>query len=304
MPLALDYRPKQINEFEGNHALVKSLRGILNRKLKDIPHAFLFHGLSGGGKTTLAGIVANHLKCDPNELYEVNSANFRGIDTARELDKIMRYAPMKGDVRIWVLNEVHQWLAPVQNAMLDTIEKAPAHVFFILTTTDPQKLITPLRKRCVEYEVLPLSDDEMFDLLVTVVEKEDADVPDDIIEKIVAASNGSSRNALQLLEKVIDLPVKEMAAVAMKLDDEETTTKALIDALINRKSWEEVALILKNLTAEPETIRYSVLGYANAILLNNGKNNKQAALIIDCFSKNTYDSGKAGITLMAYEAVL
>ena len=303
MPLAIDKRPKTLKTFEGNEELKKSLSSILNRSITDIPHAFLFTGLSGGGKTTLAGIVANHLKCDSSELYEVNSGHFRGIDSVRELESDMRYGAKKGSVRLWIFNECHKWTNDAQNAILDVIEKAPKHVYFVLTTTDPQKLILPLRKRCIEYQVSPLTDDEMFDFVAGIIETEEADVPDNIIDKIVSVAQGSSRNALQLLEKVIDLPVADMNKVVMLIEDEEATTKELIDAMLKKRPWKEVAGIIKRLTAEPESIRYAVLGYTSAILLN-GASNKQAALILDCFSKNTYDTGKAGIVMAAYEAVL
>lgn len=302
MALAIDLRPKSLNEFAGNQGLKKSLNSILSRKPSDIPHAFLFYGLSGGGKTTLGGIVANHLKCDPIELYEVNSAHFRGIDTAKELESSIRYSPIKGDVRLWIFNECHMWTIPAMNAMLDMIEKAPPHVYFILTTTNPEKIITPLRKRCVEYEVLPLSDDEMFDFLIGIVESEKADVPDEILERIIPIAKGSSRNALQLLEKVIDLDVADMKKVAMELEDEETTIKNLIDALHKKRKWADIAKIIKNLTGEPESIRYAILGYCGAVLLS-GKDDKQYALIMTCFSKNTYDTGKNGIVLAAYDVI-
>ena len=126
-------------------------------------------------------------------------------------------------------------------------------------------------------------------------------MPDEILERIVNAACGSSRNALQLLETVIDLSLAEMKKVSLKLEDEETVTKDLIDALIKKKSWKEVAGILKNLTAEPESIRYAVLGYTNAILLNG--DNKQAARILEAFSRNTYDTGRPGITLAAYDVL-
>lgn len=303
MPLAIDYRPPTLELFEGNEALKKSLGAILKRPLKEIPHAFLFAGISGGGKTTLGGIVANTLKCDPNELYEVNSAHFRGIDTVRDLEKVMRYAPMRGGVRIWIFNECHKITNDGQNALLDIVEKAPAHVYMIFTTTDPQKLILPLRKRCVEYEVLPLNQDEMFNFLDFVIGEEKANVPDEIIEKIVTAANGSSRNALQLLETVIGLSPADMKKAAIRLEDEETVTKDLIDALLKQRPWKEVSNILKKLTGEAETIRYGVLNYCNAIMMS-GKDSKQCLLVMDCFSKNTYDTGRAGITMAAYEAIL
>jgi DNA polymerase-3 subunit gamma/tau len=304
MILALDYRPKTLTELAGNESLKKSFGAILKRPIKDIPHAFLFHGITGGGKTTLGGILANHLKCDPFELYEINSANFRGIETARDLDKNMRYAPMRGGVRIWILNECHMWLKPAQNAMLDTIEKAPSHVYFVLTTTDPQNLIAPLRKRCIEYEVLPLSDDEMFNMLADIVDSEKADVPDAILEKIIAVSGGSSRNALQALEKVIDLDVKDMANVSLQLDNDEAVAKDLFDAMIKKADWKVITGIIKRITVEPESVRHSILGLSNSMLLGGYGNPKQAALIIECFKDDWYSCGKAGLSHACYSVII
>jgi DNA polymerase III gamma/tau subunit len=304
MALAIDHRPRTFKDLAGNESVKKSLTAMFKRPIKDIPHCYLFSGLSGGGKTTLAGILSNHLKCNKNEYYEINSAHFNGVDDVRSLEKIVRYKPMSGNVRVWVFNEVHRWTGAAQDALLDMMEeKMPDHAYFILTTTDPQKLIKPLRKRCIEYEVLPLTDDEMFDYLVGIVEEENANVPDEILDKIIKVAQGSCRNALQLLEKVIDLTPVEMNKAALKLERNETITKDLIDALLKKESWSKVAAILKNLTIEPETVRWNVMGYCSAILLN-GKDNKQAALILDCFKSNFYDSGKNGLLLACYEVVL
>lgn len=304
MALGTKHRPQTIEELAGNETLKKSLLSQLNRPMPDIPRAFLFYGLSGGGKTTLAGIVANHMKCNPLELTEVNSANFKGIDNARELEKNCRYPAMAGGVRVWILNEVHAWLKPMQDAMLDVLEKAPTHCMFILTTTDPQKLSKALRDRCVGFEVLPLTDDEMYNVLVSVLDKEQADVPDDILDKIIGVAQGCSRKALELLDKVIDLDVKDMKSVSMQLDDEETIAKDLFDALISKKDWKTIAKIIKTITVEPEAARYSILGLANAMLLGGYGDPKRAALVIECFKDNFYDSNRAGLTLAAYSVVI
>lgn len=151
----------------------------------------------------------------------------------------------------------------------------------------------------MEYTVEPLDKKEMESFIYDIIENEEADVPDEIVSKIVDCSNGSSRNALQLLEKVIDLDPKAMKKVSIEMEEEEAVVKDLIDCLLKKEPWSKTAAVIKRISAEPETIRYAILGYCNAILLN-GKENKQAALIMDCFSSNTYDTGKAGITLMAY----
>lgn len=302
MSLALDYRPQDLDGFEGNVEIKKSLGSILKRPRKELPHCWLFTGLSGGGKTTLAGIVANHLKCHAHELYELNSATFRKIENARELERVIRYKPMHGEVRVWIFNEVHKWLDDTQNAMLDIMEKLPDHVYFLLTTTDPQKLLPALKGRCVPYEVKPLTDDEMLDFLDYIVKEEKAAVPDRVLENICNASGGSSRNALQYLEKVVKLNPKDMEKVSFEMEETEATTKQLIDVLLKRKPWKDVAKILKNVTEEQETLRISIRNYCTAILLN-GTDNKQAALIISCLDKPMYETGKASITTACYDII-
>jgi DNA polymerase III gamma/tau subunit len=302
--LSIKHRPATLATFAGNTALKKQVAAMLSRPFKDIPKVFLLAGGSGMGKTTLARIIAKHVKCDPNEFYELNAASVRGIDTIRDMEKQIRYGSMSGGCRIWLLDEIHQYLAPAQEALLKMLEECPPHVLFMLCTTNPEKLKPTLKGRCVSFEVLPLTDDEMFNMLIGVVEAEQADVPDAILEKILSVAGGSSRNALQLLEKVIDLDVKDMQAVSMEMDTEETIAKDLFDALIKKKPWKEVAGIIKRITVEPETARYSVLGLANSMLLNGYGDPKQAALVIDCFENPFYNSGKAGLTKAAYSVTL
>jgi DNA polymerase-3 subunit gamma/tau len=303
MALAIKHRPKTIEDVAGNTSVKKSLKALLKREKKDIPKVFGFFGLSGGGKTTLARIVATELGCAENEFYEMNAASVRGIDTIRDMEKQIRYPPMRGNVRIWLLDEIHQYPAASQEALLKMFEECPSHAYFMICTTNPEKLKPALKNRCVSFEVLPLSDDEMFNFLVDIAEAEDSDVPDDIIEKIVSVAGGSSRNALNLLEKVVDLDPKDMKNVAMKMDNEESTAKQLFDAMIAKKDWKSVAKIIKEITAEPETIRYSMMGLANAMLLGGYGNPKQAALVLECFGEDTYTLGKNGITLFAYRVI-
>jgi DNA polymerase-3 subunit gamma/tau len=301
--LSIKYRPGKIEDVAGNSSVKKQLKALMKRDRKDIPKVFGFFGLSGGGKTTLARIVARELDCPASEFYELNAASMRGIDTIRDIEKQIRYSAMSGSCRIWLLDEVHQYPAASQEALLKMFEECPSHVYFMICTTNPEKLKPALKNRCVSFEVAPLTDEEMYNLLVMVVEAEESDVPDSILDKIVANASGSSRNALQLLEKVIDLDSKEMSSVALKMSDEETTSKELFDALIAKKDWKVVAKIIKSITAESETIRYSMMGLANAMLLGGYGNPKQAALVLECFGEDTYTLGKNGITLFAYRVI-
>ena len=303
MALAIDYRPKTLEDVAGNATVKKSLNALLGRNKKDIPKCFAFFGASGCGKTTLARIVATRLGCLSNEFYEMNAASVRGIDTIRDIERQMRYDAMGGGCRIWLLDEIHQYPAASQEALLKMFEDCPPHVYFMICTTNPEKLKPALKGRCITFEVLPITDDEMFDMLVKIVEAEKADVPDEVIEKIISFAGGSSRNAVQLLEKVIDLDVADMNAVAMKMDNDEAVTKDLITALVSKKSWSVVAGIIKRITVEPETIRHGVMGYCTAILLS-GKSNAQCALILEEFKGNWYDSGRNGLVSACYNVCL
>lgn len=301
MALAIKYRPKTLDAVAGNTSVKKSIKAILKRDKKDIPKVFGFFGLSGGGKTTLARIIAAELGCADNEFYELNAASMRGIDTIRDIEKQIRYGAMSGGCRIWLLDEVHQYPAASQEALLKMFEECPSHVYFMICTTNPEKLKPALKGRCISFDVVPLTDDEMYDMLISVVEAEEADVPDSIIDKIVASASGSSRNALQMLDKLIDLTAKEMSSVALKMNDTEVQVIEFCRLLMKPKvSWKEVAPVLNNLVGEYESNRHAIRGYCSSILLKG--DNAKAALILDCFKDKYMD--KNDFVLAAYSVFM
>ncbi len=303
MTLAIQYRPATFDEIIGNKIAVNSLQTILKRKTKDIPNSWLFTGPTGCGKTTLARIVADKLGCVGNDLYEMDSADFRGIDSIRDIRNQMQYAPTEGKCRIWILDECHQLTKDAQEALLKALEDTPAHVYFILATTEPQKLKPTLKNRCVAFEVEPVRDKDMVQFLKEIVECESKKVKDDVLKTIATNALGSPRAALQLLETVVDLSPALMREGVKKAAEKQSAVIDLCRALFTGKPWRVVALIIKSLEGEqPESIRLAVMGYCSAILLN-GSEAAQAYIVMDCFKEPLFTNGRSGLVLMAYEAL-
>ncbi len=165
------YRPKTLAGVVGNETTVNLLRNMLEKGT--IPHTILLQGASGCGKTTLARILQRSLECSEIDFIELNCSDFRGVDTIRDIAKQMHFSPTGGKCRIWLLDEVHQMTKDAQNAALKILEDTPSHVYFLLCTTDPQKLISTIRNRCCQLSVEHLSEASLRMLIDRVLKKEE-----------------------------------------------------------------------------------------------------------------------------------
>jgi len=300
MELYKKYRPSTFDEVVGNETVISSLKNMLTKKEK--PHVFLFDGPSGCGKTTLGRIVAKELGCADADYREVNTADFRGIDTSREIRKQMRYAPLEGDCKVWLLDEAHKMTNDAQNGMLKPLEDTPANVYFIIATTEPEKLLPTLRGRCSQFHVSPLSDLEMKTLLRRTVKAEGDKLSKTIYEQIITDSMGYSRNALQILEQVLNVEPDKRLAVAKRTAEIQSQTIELCRALLGKSPWKMVAGVLRGLKGQdPEGIRRAVLGYCNAVLLKGTNNN--AAVVMEEFIEPFYNTGFPGLTFACYSIV-
>jgi DNA polymerase-3 subunit gamma/tau len=286
----------------GNDAMVQKLMAIMDKE--DRPHSFLLYGPSGTGKTTAARIIAHELGCpeklnngDINmDFVEINASDNRGIDTAREIISQMHYLPVNSDARIWVLDEIHMGTKDFQNALLKALEEPPDHVYFILCTTDPQKLIPTIRNRCSKFETELLDEDDLNNLINWVLECENKETfPKNIIDQIAYVANGCPREALIALDQIIDLDPEERNKALKAFKTQEAQIIDLCRGLIKRKPWPEIASILKDINEEPEKIRRSVLNYMMSVLLNSKKPDPQAMLVCACFTPSFFYTGKAGL---------
>jgi len=296
------YRPATFDEVVGNEMAIKTIK----KELKHGSHVFLMTGPAGTGKTTIARIMASYLKAGPMSIFEVNSADNRGIDSAREIMEKMRYNPSDGDSMVWILDEFHQQTKPAQEAFLKPLEDTPSHVYFFICTTSPEKLIAPLKSRCSVINMKPLQSEDMEHLITRTAEAEEIEISEDVVSRIVEIANGGSRKALKLLGKVLYLDTDKEMLKALKDVGDENESKETIDfcrALYSGKKWDVISSLLQKMDlSEPEKIRYAVLGYGNSILMKGM--NSSVLKVMEAFSGDTYTTGKFGITLMAADAVL
>jgi len=306
--LYLRYRPTDFSEMIGNELALQSLQSLLERK--DRPHVFLLSGPAGTGKSTTARIIAKKLGADDIDIHEINSSNNRGIDTAREIIQQMRMTPMSGDCTVYIIEECQKTTADFQNAMLRPLEETPAHVYFILCTTDTQKLIPALKTRCTEVKFSLLKEEQLVKLLKRVIKLEELSISQEVFEEIAIASDGCPRRALVLLEQVIELDEAEQIKFIKHnhITEDDAEVIELCRALLDERSnWIAIASLLKKLSAngklaDSENVRYAVLGYMNAVLLN-GKKTPRAMLALEAFSEPTYNNGKFGITLACLRTI-
>lgn len=303
MPLHLKYRPSKLEEVVGNDAVKMSLKSLMENKER--PHAYLFAGPTGSGKTTLGRIVATMLGCDPGDFAEFNTANTRGIDTIRDIAQSTHYSAMYGKVKVYLLDEAHQLLSASSNALLKVIEEPPPHVYFILCTTDPEKLLPTIRNRCSTFQVASLTDVQMKKLIDHVLKKEKiTDFSEKVVKEIIRVSDGCPRQALVVLDSVLDIvdEKKALEAVCVTSPDEAEVIE-ICRGIMNRESWKTMKGKVKAVLAktEPEKLRYAILGYFNSVVLSKDQPDREAE-IIDLFSENTYNTGKAGISNMVFYA--
>jgi DNA polymerase-3 subunit gamma/tau len=300
MSLYLDYRPKTWDEIVGNEETVSSLQNML--KKGNSPHTYLFVGSSGCGKTTIARILATDLGCNGNDYREINAADFRGIDSVREIIQNCKYKPLEGKCKVYMIDECHKLTTDAQNAMLKILEDTPDHVYFILATTDPQKLIATVKSRAVQFTMNPLSDMEMLRLLKVTIKKEKEAVDKDVLEQIIQDSMGHPRAAMNILEKVLNTEPEERLEAAKAMAEQTNEVIELCRCLLSNAGWKKCAGILQGLKGqEAESIRRVILDYCQSVLLK--ADNERAAMVIEQFMEPLYDVGFPGLIFNCYAII-
>lgn len=300
LPLHRKYRPKSLKTIVGNESTVASLRSLMGRKT-GMPTTYLLTGPAGCGKTTLSRIIAKELGAVQRDIRELNISNTRGIGEARKIIDGSSFAPLGGKAKVYILNECHQSTKDFQDAMLEVLEEPPKNTYFILCTTEPEKLKATVRQRCTTFTVEPLMRNDIVKLLEKVLKKEKKTLDKKFLKQISGVAEGSPRQALVFLDAVIDLKSKkEIEDTIQEITTTQVEVIELCRMIYSGGSWKEVATLLKGITAEPESIRYAILGYLNTILLNKG--DAKCCELIELFAESVMYSGKAGLTSSCYMA--
>ena len=221
--LALKYRPQTFGQLVGQHVVSQSIfNSIKNNK---IPNAYMFLGIRGSGKTSIARIVAKALNCingvenlckdnfcescksiiegNNIDILEIDAASKTSVDDVRELIEFSRYQPTSAKYKIFICDEVHMFSKSAFAALLKTLEEPPPYLKFIFASTDVKKIPVTIISRCQRYDLSRVNSEELFEYLVKIKNLENGKISDDAIKLIVKLSEGSVRDSLSLLDRAM-----------------------------------------------------------------------------------------------------
>ena len=195
------YRPVSLDELVGQLDAVNLIQQQV--KNENLSHAYLFSGPRGVGKTSLARIIATTLGCDPVfDITEIDAASHNKVDDIRDLnDSINFIASSPGNKRVFILDEVHMLSNAASNAFLKTLEEPPAHVIFILATTEPDRVLETIKSRTTHIAFKRISNDEIVETLTKISKSEKIKISNEVLKYISNQSEGSLRDAINLFEQ-------------------------------------------------------------------------------------------------------
>ena len=221
--LALKYRPKTFDDLIGQEVVAETI--INSIKADKIPNAYLFTGIRGIGKTTIARIVAKSLNCSKGienlckndlcetceaiansshiDVLEMDAASKTGVDDVRDLIEFSRYGPTSSKYKIFIIDEVHMLSKQAFNALLKTLEEPPEYLKFIFATTEIKKIPITVVSRCQRFDLSRIKSTELFEFIKKIKEKENGKATDEALKLIVKISEGSVRDALSLLDRAL-----------------------------------------------------------------------------------------------------
>lgn len=201
MSLYRKYRPKNFNEVIGEDHIIKVLSGAI--KLGNISHAYLFSGSRGTGKTSVARIFAEEIGTSADDLYEMDAASTNSVDDIRAINEAVHTLPFKSKYKVYIVDEAHMLSKSAWNAFLKTLEEPPAHVVFILATTELEKVPETVISRCQTFVFKQPNQSILKEFAQNISKKEGVILEPDAAELVALLGDGSFRDAHGILEKII-----------------------------------------------------------------------------------------------------
>lgn len=269
------YRPKTFKEVIGQDHIISLLEKAI--QTKKLSHAYLFCGGRGTGKTSVARILATTLKTDPSDIYEIDAASNRGIDDVRVLREGVRTLPYNSGYKIYIIDEVHMLTKEAFNALLKTLEEPPAHVIFILATTDPEKVPDTILSRCQTYTFKNPNETILEEVIARVAKEEGYTLDGSVAHLIAMLGDGSYRDTFSVLEKAF-LVSSDKKIIRAEVEEvtgapKESMVIDFLSAYVNtdeKKGREIIGQLEKNSTSIPLFYR-EVLEFVRTILISRIK---------------------------------
>ncbi len=215
------YRPQTFEEVAGQRHIVRTLKNALEKN--KIAHAYLFCGPRGTGKTTMAKLFAKALNCEEGighqcnncenckeiiagthpDVIEIDAASNNGVEQVRDLIDKVNYLPIKGKYKVYIIDEVHMMTTNAFNALLKTLEEPPAHVIFILATTEPHNILPTIISRCQRYDFEKVADSDIKERMLEIMNQENISYEDSAVDRIISLADGGVRDALSILDQAL-----------------------------------------------------------------------------------------------------
>ncbi|HUR37559.1 MAG TPA: DNA polymerase III subunit gamma/tau [Terriglobales bacterium] len=274
--LARKYRPQKFSDVIGQDHVTRTLKNAIEQQR--IAHGYIFSGHRGIGKTTIARILAMALNCRKTDnptpepcgvcescteiraggavdVIEIDAATNRGIDEIRELREGARYRPARDRYKIYILDEAHQITDAAFNALLKTLEEPPAHIVFMMATTQPEDIPQTIRSRCQHFSFHAVKFEDIVNQLKDIAKKENISIEDDAVAVLAEAGDGSMRDALSIMDQAIaggsgGITVAQVRGLVGTVSTE--VLEAMMNA-VGRNSSEDVLKILDKLVSEGQS---------------------------------------------------